>query len=173
MTVYPKSLKFIAGNHTMAWSNRIVQCISSPLHLPDYLSVCTSCTLETAKNKVLMDRISSIRPLNSICLVSNSDELSVSRSKMGLACRCKQWPTEAETAEGDFAAAQTRDQARPIHREMRRSLLPRNTRHMKWLLAVWKFQCFLILACLATPDLWLAVLVTIQGDSQSARDRSK
>lgn len=45
--------------------------------------------------------------------VSSSDELSVSRSKMELACRCKQLPTEAETAESDFAAAQTHGHAHP------------------------------------------------------------
>jgi len=115
----------------MACGSSNVQGFSSPFHFPDYSSVCTSCTVRTAKDKVCMDRLSTVRPLNSICLVSNSDELSVSRSKMGLACRCKQWPTEAKTAEGGFAAAQTHDQARPIHRETRKSLLPRDTRHMK------------------------------------------
>lgn len=54
-----------------------------------------------------------------------------------------------------------RAMARPIQRETRRSLLPRDTKFTKWLLAVWQFQCFPISACRATPALWLAVCVTI------------
>lgn len=157
----------------MACSSRNVQDVSSPLHFPDYLSVCTSCTLKTAKDKMFMDRISGIRPLNSTRLLSSSDELSVSTSKMGLACRCKQLPTEADFLR--VALQLLRPVARPDPSTGKREspCFPDVQGIQSDFLATWKCQCFLISACLATPDPWLAVLVTVQGDSQSAWDCSK